>query len=143
MPDDPTGAAFYARTGTPLSDWWTLLHPPYTRWHLGYVAFGAALAPVRDWTALVLSLVAFLLAVGVAAHALDELHGRPLQTRIPARTLWAIACLALSGAVALGLVGIFWHGVDWVLAATVPVGLVLVLGYNLELFGGRLHTDLG
>ena len=68
------------------ADWWTLLHPPYTVWHLSYVVLGAAMAPHRDWAALGVSLLAFFLAVGLGAHALDELKGRPLGTRIASST---------------------------------------------------------
>lgn len=150
MPDaraDPTPAdptpAFYARRGGRAADWWTLLHPPYTVWHLSYVVLGAAMAPSRDWGALALSVLAFFLAVGIAAHALDELAGRPLGTAIGARTLGVVAGLSLAGAVALGLVGVFWWGpVNWPLAVAILPGAVLVVGYNLELFGGRLHNDL-
>ena len=140
MADAP---AFYARRGGRLADWWTLLHPPYTLWHLSYVAIGAAAAPVRGWSALAFSILAFFLAVGVAAHALDELTGRPLGTAVPGPVLAAVAGLALAGAVALGLVGVFGRGpVNWALLVAIPVGVVLVVGYNLELLGGRLHTDL-
>jgi hypothetical protein len=142
VPAEPA-AAFYARRGGRLADWWTVLHPPYTVWHLGYVVLGAAMAPSRDWGALGLSVLAFLLAVGVTAHALDELAGRPLGTSIPDGALQAVAVAALLGAVALGLWGVFWWGpVNWPLLAAIPVGAVLVVGYNLELFGGRLHNDL-
>ncbi|MGZ8742559.1 MAG: hypothetical protein ACXWXO_06535 [Nocardioides sp.] len=134
--------AFYARRGGSLADWWTLLHPPYTLWHLSYVVLGAAMAPVLDWTALGLAVLAFFLAVGLAAHALDELEGRPLGTRISDSVLRAVAVVALAGACALGVYGVFFHrDVNWALAAAIPVGAVLVVGYNLELFEGRLHTD--
>jgi len=139
-----TVPAFYARRGGRAADWWTLLHPPYTAWHLSYVALGAAMAPSLDWFALVLSLLAFFLAVGLSAHALDELQGRPLGTRIGDGTLKAVAMGALVGAVALGVYGVWFHGpTNWLLALAVPVGALLVVGYNLELFGGRLHTDAG
>lgn len=134
--------AFYARRGGPASDWWTLLHPPYTLWHLSYVVLGAAMAPHLDRTALAWSVVAFFLAVGVAAHALDELQGRPLSTRVPGGALRAVAALALLGAVGIGVAGVFFHGpVNWWLLAAMPVGVLLLVGYNLELFGGRLHSD--
>lgn len=137
-----TGPAFYARPGSALGDWWTVLHPPYTLWHLSYVALGSAMAPALDWAALVTALVAFFLAVGVAAHLLDELNGRPLGTRIPAGVLRAGAALALLAACVLGGYGAFLHGpTNWPLAIAVPVGAVLVVAYNLELFGGRLHDD--
>ena len=37
--------AFYALAPGGWRDYVTLLHPPYTLWHLSYVAIGAALAP--------------------------------------------------------------------------------------------------
>ncbi|HET6652235.1 MAG TPA: hypothetical protein VFH10_06300 [Nocardioides sp.] len=139
------GPAFYARRGGRAADWWTLLHPPYTAWHLSYVGLGAAMAPALDWFALACSLVAFFLAVGLTAHALDELHGRPLGTGIGDRTLWGVAVAALVGAGAIGVYGVWFHTTEtnWLLAVCVPVGALLVVGYNLELFGGRLHTDAG
>jgi hypothetical protein len=136
-----TAAAFYAREGGTVSQWWTLLHPPYTLWHLSYVAIGAALAPELSWATLAYTIAAFFLAVGVAAHALDELNGRPLGTAIGSRTLVVVAGLSLVGAVLLGIRLLRTAGP--VLIPCIAVGVLLVLGYNLELFGGRLHTDLG
>lgn len=135
-----TAAAFYAREGGGLSQWWTLLHPPYTLWHLSYVAFGAALAPQLSWGMLGGTIAAFFLAVGLAAHALDELTGRPLGTAIGNRTLVVVAALSLCGAVILGIRALPSAGP--LLVPCIAVGLILVFGYNLELFGGRLHTDL-
>ena len=137
-----TAPAFYARRGGRAADWWTLLHPPYTLWHLSYVALGAALAETLDWTALAATLLAFFLAVGVAAHALDELTGRPLGTRIPDGVLRVVATLATAAACALGVAGAFRHGdPNWWLLVAIPLGTLLLVGYNLELFSGRLHTD--
>ena len=86
------------------------------------------------------ALVAFFLAVGIAAHALDELHGRPLQTRLTRPTLIALAVTSLAGAVAIGVAGAITISA-W-LAPLVAVGAFLVVAYNLELFGGRLHDDV-
>jgi hypothetical protein len=133
--------AFYARGGGPVGDWITLLHPPYTAWHLGYVGIGAALAPRLDWAVFWASLAGFALAVGVAAHALDEWNGRPLRTGISERALWTAAVLSLAGAVALGIAVLNRSGLG--LIPLIAAGVILVLGYNLELFGGALHTDLG
>src|ERR1051325_7112123 len=138
---DTRGAAFYARSGSRAADWLTVLHPPYTARHLAYVAIGAALAPRIDWAVCWLSLAAFLLAVGVAAHALDELNGRPLGTRITDAVLWTAGPAGRAGAVARGIVVLRHSGL--VLIPFIVVGVVLVFGYNLELFGGVLHTDLG
>ena len=90
--------AYYAARPGGWRDWWTLLHPPYTAWHLSYVVIGAALAPRVQLTPLLATLAAFFLAVGLAAHALDELHGRPLRTGIPGPALVAVAAASLAGA---------------------------------------------
>lgn len=137
----PTGAAFYARDGGRLADWWLLLHPPYTVWHLSYVVMGASLAPRLSWTMLTGTVLAFFLAVGVAAHALDELQGRPLGTALSTRTLWVLASVGLAGAVLLGILAV--PHTSLLLVPCIALGVALVLGYNLELFGGRLHTDVG
>jgi hypothetical protein len=135
------GAAFYGRRGGKRADWWTLLHPPYTLWHVSYAVMGAALAPQLSWAVLAATVLAFFLAVGLAAHALDELHGRPLGTTISTRTLWVVASVSLAGALVLGALTVPHSGP--LLLPCIGLGLILVLGYNLELFGGRLHTDTG
>jgi len=133
--------AFYAARPGGWRDWWTMLHPPYTAWHLSYVAIGACLAPNTDGTRLLATLLAFFLAVGVAAHALDELHGHPLHTAIPDAWLIGLGAGGLLLACALGLAGVATVGPG--LLAFIAIGPLLVLGYNLELFGGWIHTDLG
>jgi hypothetical protein len=133
--------AYYAARPGGWRDWWTLLHAPYTSWHLSYVVIGATLAPHTDGVRLVGTLLAFFFAVGVAAHALDELHGRPLHTTIPAGWLVALGAGGLLIACALGFVGVARVGPG--LLVFIAIGPLLVLGYNLELFGGWMHTDLG
>jgi hypothetical protein len=132
--------AFYALAPGGWRDYVTLLHPPYTLWHLSYVAIGAALAPRFDGGLLALTALAFFLGLGIGAHALDELHGRPLETRIPARVLAAVAAATIAAAGGIGL----WVAADrdlWLLPF-VAFGTFIVLAYNLEAFGGRFHTDL-
>lgn len=142
-PEPSLPAAYYASprllSRPALRDWWTLLHPPYTLWHLSYVVIGSCLVAPVDPTRLIGTVVAFFLAVGVAAHALDELHGRPLQTSIPTGVLITASVVGIAGAVALGIVGITRVGPG--LAVFIVAGVVLAVGYNLELWGGRLHTD--
>ena len=130
--------AFYALERGGWRDYVTLLHPPYTLWHLSFVAVGAALAPQFHLDRLVWALVAFFLALGIAAHALDELKGRPLRTRIPSRMLVAIAVVSLALACAVGVGAAYAWG--WWLLVFVVAGAVLVPAYNLEL---ALHTDWG
>jgi hypothetical protein len=133
--------AYYAARPGGWRDWWTLLHPPYTAWHLSYVVIGATLAPRTDGLRLVGTLLAFFFAVGVAAHALDELHGRPLRTTIPKAWLVGLGAGGLVIACVLGFIGVTRVGSG--LLVFIVIGPLLVLGYNLELFGGRFHSDLG
>jgi len=132
--------AFYALAPGSWRDYVTLLHPPYTLWHLSYVALGAGLAPHPTAARLGWTLAAFALAMGVGAHALDELRGRPLQTRIPERVLWALAAASVTAAVAIGAVAAL-RWTPWLLAF-VAFGAFIVPAYNLELLGGRLHNGL-
>jgi hypothetical protein len=136
--------AFYAAPAAlrrrRVRDWWILLHPPYTLWHLSYVVLGACLAPSVDGIRLLATLLAFFFAVGLGAHALDELSGRPLQTSIPTWTLATVAATSLTAAVALGLAGV--EDVGPGLIVFIVVGIVLAVGYNLELLAGRLHNDV-
>ena len=135
-----TRPAFYALASGGWRDYVTLLHPPYTLWHLSYVAVGAGLASPFAWTRCAAALVAFALGMGVGAHALDELHGRPLQTRIPRRTLWALATLSIAAATGVGVYAcVAW---TWWLAPLVAAGAFVVVAYNLELFGGAFHSTL-
>jgi hypothetical protein len=142
-PAQTPAPAFYAAPAfasrTAVRDWWTLLHPPYTLWHLSYVVIGACLVGPVDAVRLGATVLAFFLAVGIGAHALDELHGRPLATSIPARVLVVAAAIGIGGAAIIGVVGIARVGLA--LIAFIAIGVALAVGYNLELAGGRLHTD--
>ncbi len=139
--EDRTRPAFYAARPGRLRDWWTVLHPPYTAWHLSYVVVGACLAPAVMLSRLLATLIAFFLAVGVAAHAYDEVQDRPLRTGIPDWALLTAFGAGLSGALALGVFGVLEVGV--VLVPFLVVGPLLVAAYNADLFGGVFHTDLG
>jgi hypothetical protein len=121
-----------------VGDWLSMLHPPYTAWHLSYVAIGAALVhPIRldrlGW-----SLLGFFLGLGVGAHVLDELHGRPLRTGISSTALTVVAVGSLVGA---GVDGWLVGGVR--LLPFVAVGGFLACAYNLEWLGGALHNPVG
>jgi hypothetical protein len=131
--------AFYALAPGGWRDYVTLLHPPYTLWHLSYVAIGAAIAPHFEAGVMGLTLVAFFLAMGIGAHALDELTGRPLRTRISSGMLVALAVASVGAAAAIGVVVAVQR--DLWLLAFVAAGCILVAAYNLELFGGRLHGE--
>src|SRR4029077_5477174 len=95
MPETLAPAYYATRSRGWRRDVWAVLHPPYTAWHLSYVVIGAALAPAVDAVRLSATLVAFFLAVGISAHALDELNGRPLGTELPGALLKGAAAIAL------------------------------------------------
>ncbi|HEV3406370.1 MAG TPA: hypothetical protein VG364_07200 [Candidatus Dormibacteraeota bacterium] len=140
MPDIQLAPAYYAaKTGGWRRDVIALLHPPYSAWHLSYVLIGAGLARHVDPARLLATLVAFFFAVGISAHALDELRGRPLRTEIPSSVLWTAAIAGLVGAVTLGVAGMTVVGIG--LLPFIAAGVLFVFAYNLELLGGRLHGD--
>ena len=133
--------AWYALERGGWRDYVTLLHVPYTAWHLSYVVVGGCLAERVAWGRLGLTVLAFALAMGIGAHALDELDGRPLGTAISSRVLVALAVSSVALACSIGV----WVALEttlW-LVPLIALGAFLVPAYNLELLGGRLHTDLG
>jgi hypothetical protein len=131
---------FYALPRGGWRDYVTLLHVPYTAWHLSYVVVGGCLAAEVPWTRLGATVLAFFLAMGVGAHSLDELAGRPLQTAIPSRALIALAVISVLAACAIGVAVAVSFSL-WILPL-IAVGAFLVPAYNLELVGGRFHSDL-
>jgi len=138
MGNEVTRPAFYALRSGGWRDYLTLLHPPYTLWHLSYAALGAALAPHMKWDILGWTVLAFLLAMGIGAHALDEMKGRPLRTQIPDRVLVFLAAWSIAGACVIG-VHVAVGSTLWLLVFIV-FGAAIVVAYNLELFGGLVHT---
>jgi demethylmenaquinone methyltransferase/2-methoxy-6-polyprenyl-1,4-benzoquinol methylase len=135
----PMPPAFYAASGGGWRDYWTLLHPPYTIWHLSYVLLGAAIAPSPDPKIVAGALVAFGLAVGVGAHAFDELAGRPLRTRIPSPVLVALGAAALLVAVALGIVAATMVGPLFLVCVAGGAAIVLLYAFEAPL----VHSDVG
>ncbi len=131
--------AFYAARRGGWRDYWTLLHPPYTAWHLSYVLLGAAISPAPDPEIVAGALVAFGLAVGVGAHAFDELNGRPLRTGIPSPVLAGLGTGSLLVAVAIGLVGTTILGPALLLFVAAGAAIVVLYGFEAP----YVHTDLG
>jgi demethylmenaquinone methyltransferase/2-methoxy-6-polyprenyl-1,4-benzoquinol methylase len=137
--DARLGSAFYSLRPGGWRDYWTLLHPPYTAWHLSYVLIGAALSPAPDPRIVLGALLAFGLALGVAAHSFDELQGRPLGTRIPASVLVVLGILGLAGAAAIGIAAVGMLGPAFALFVVLGVALVLLYAFEAPL----VHSNVG
>jgi demethylmenaquinone methyltransferase / 2-methoxy-6-polyprenyl-1,4-benzoquinol methylase len=131
--------AFYAARGGGWHEYWTLLHPPYTVWHLSHVLLGAALAPSPDPKIVAGALVAFGLAVGIGSHSYDELQGRPLRTHIPSAVLATLGTAGLAVAVAIGLVGATMFGPLFLLFVIAGASIVILYGFDVS----PVHSDIG
>lgn len=131
--------AFYALRPGGWRDLVTVMHPPYTLWHVSNVAIGASVAAHVYVGRLAAAMAAFFLAVGIGAHALDELQGRPLGTQLSRRSLIALSLGGLGGALAIGIAGTII--VSPTLVPLVLAGGFIAPAYNLEWFNGRFHTD--
>ena len=132
--------AFYSLSSGVWRDYVSLLHLPYTIWHLSYVVLGAAAAPTIHLDRLGGLVLAFFLAVGLGAHALDEFRSRPLATRISKFWLIGIAMFSIAGALAVGVVASM--AISLWAAPFVLFGGFIVVAYNLEWWSGRFHSDL-
>jgi demethylmenaquinone methyltransferase/2-methoxy-6-polyprenyl-1,4-benzoquinol methylase len=139
VPPPQLAPAFYAARSGGWRDYWTLLHPPYTVWHLSYVLLGAAMAPLPDPRIVAGALAAFGLAVGIGAHAFDELRGRPLRTRIPSPLLVTLGTLALAIAVGLGIIGAYLLGPLFLTFVATGAALVVLYAFEVPV----VHSDLG
>ena len=139
--------------GTREREWWVprfgprrfrllvgLSFYPYSLMNAGYVLIGSLIAPSTDFGRMEGMALVYLLAVGVAAHSLDAVSSnRPWGDFLSRRQLALLALAALIPACAIGLYYTF-TGAELLL----PVGAVelfFLASYNLELFGGRFHTD--
>jgi len=131
--------AFYAPTGSRWGDFVSLLHIPYTLWHLSYVVIGAALAPELDWKILAGTLTAFGIGLGIGAHALDEVKSRPLRTGFSDLALWILGLGAMAAALVIAALGAAEVS-PWVYVWA-AAGVLLAVGYALE--WPVVHTDLG
>jgi hypothetical protein len=132
--------SFYALPRGAWRDYVTLLHLPYTAWLMGYVVLGSATAPVVHLDRVGWVTLAFFLAVGIGAHALDEYRGRPFHTSISDRLLLVIGVAGIAGAIAVGVHASLVVS-PWA-APFVVFGGFIVIAYNMEWFGGWFHNGL-
>ena len=114
---------------------------PYTLMNASYVLVGSLVAPSVHFDRMVGMAFVYLLAVGVSAHSLDAMAPNRPWGGFLSRSQHAF--LALAALVPACVIGLYYA-----LAFApilLPLGLVelfFLLCYNLELLGGRFHTDL-
>ena len=113
---------------------------PYSLMNASYVLIGSLLAATVHYDRMAGMALAYILAVGVSAHSLDAMApNKPWGDFLTRRQLGSLAAIALVPALGLGL----YYALAFA-PLLLPLGaaeLFFLLAYNLELFGGRFHTD--
>jgi nitrate reductase NapE component len=138
--------AWYAKRGGKWRELYTILHLPYTSMVLSYVVIGAALAPILHLDRLALTLLAYFLGLGFAAHALNELRTRHWGEALSRIELKAMFIAPLLAALAMGAYGIIvWYGSSQVYGAAVltifvTLETIFLFAYNLGY--SKFHSDL-
>ncbi len=131
---------WYASEGSRWAEFLTILHPPYTGMVLCYVTLGALMVPEIHPDRLVWTLIGYFLGLGIGAHALDQLSGRPYGRSFTVPELWVFAIVTLAAAIAIG--GYYAITLAPWLWTFIAVEAFFAVTYNLDrLFCGRFHTD--
>jgi hypothetical protein len=133
-------SSWYTVSGGHVQDFITLLHPPYTLWHLSYVVLGIAISPVIRPDRSIAVVIAYFLGLGIGAHALDESAGNPLKTKFTKKNLYIMGVLGLGSAIAIGIY--YTLTVSLLLSLFIVAETFFALVYNLELLQKRFHTSL-
>jgi len=114
---------------------------PYSLMNASYVLIGSVLAHPVLFDRMVGMAVVYLLAVGISAHSLDAMApNKPWGDLLSKRQLLVLALAGLIPALGLGL----YYALAFA-PLLIPLGvaeLFFLLAYNLELFGGKFHTDV-
>lgn len=115
-----------------------LMHFPLPLCVLSFTTLGALLAPSVNLTRLAWTYLIVFASLCLASYSFDELKGRPLHTKIPENELrilgWTGLLLSLLGGLYLAAT------ISLSLLAWIPPSALIVVGYNKELFRGRLHN---
>ena len=134
-----TRPAFYALARGGWRDYVTLLHPPYTLWHLSYVAIGAALAPTSRPTG---CCGAWRLSCSLSASA-------PTRSTSCTAARWRRRSEPRARLARRGVSRRRGRDrrrrrvrMDALALPFVAAGAFLVPAYTLELAGGIFHSDL-
>ena len=141
--------AWYARSGSKVSELYTIMHLPYTSMVLSYTLIGAAFAPTIYMNRLILTLVAYFLGLGLSAHALNELNARHWGKALTKIEMQVLFVAPLIGAL---VIGVYATQILYSATGTLSASVVLLLfmgvetfflfAYNTEFSRGRFHSDL-
>ena len=119
-----------------------LLFLPYTGMCVSFAVIGSMLAPTILWDRVGGIALIYFLALGVAAHAIDSVGSKkikPWASYFSRKQLWTLSLCTLIPAYAIGIYYIVLY-VPLLSIVAIAEGF-FVFAYNLELFGGRFHTD--
>ncbi|HZY93944.1 MAG TPA: hypothetical protein VFE98_03670 [Candidatus Bathyarchaeia archaeon] len=122
-----------------LADYNRLMHFPLPLCVISFATLGAVIAPTVYLDRLVWTYLIVFTSLCLASYSFDELKGRPLRTRIPERELQV---LGWAGLVFSLLAGFYLaYRISPVLLAWIPPSVLVIVGYNQELFQGRFHNS--
>jgi len=141
--------AWYARGGSRVREFYTIMHLPYTSMVLSYVVIGAMLSQSIYFDRVILTVVAYFLGLGFCAHALNELHAAHWTEALGKNELTALFAVPFVGALIIGAYGMLKL---FTLSRSILPPLVLLImillesffliAYNTDALSGRLHSDI-
>lgn len=141
--------AWYARSGSKVREFYTILHLPYTSMVLSYVLIGAMLSPTIHVDRVILTLVAYFLGLGFSAHALNELHAAHWTEALGKSELTVLFAVPLGGALVIGGYGVLELFAlsssilpSLILMAVILLESFFLFAYNTDAFSGRFRSDL-
>jgi hypothetical protein len=144
-----TAGAWYAQSGSKFRELYTIMHLPYTSMVLSYILIGASLSPSLYPTRVILTLLAYLLGLGISAHALNEMHARHWGRELTKTELQVLFAAPMAGALLIGAYGmsvLFESSgtllASFVLLACMAIETFFVFAYNTDFSEGRFHSDL-
>ncbi|MBI2938470.1 MAG: hypothetical protein HYY22_09710 [Thaumarchaeota archaeon] len=129
----PRFGPLWVRTIIGLTFW------PYTMMNLSYVIIGSMLSAQVDWYRVLLISAVYMLALGVAAHALDaRAPNKPWASYLSDKQLLLLAASALAPAV---VISTYLVETATFLIVIAVLEAFFLFAYNAELFSGRFHND--
>lgn len=134
---------WYASEGSKLSEFFTILHLPYTAMCLSFLTVGFAISGIKNWYLYSWTIVAYFNGLGIAAHCFDQLKGMGSSyvKHITQEELKIIGTTALVVSIIIGIVFITKYSL-YHLVWLMPLQVFFALSYPIaKLFKGKFHND--